>query len=286
MKHLIFLLFLITAATSRGEDSYWDVNLVRSYVHHSELQRRWAWSFAIPYLKTLKGDERILDIGCGDGKITADVSKFVPLGQITGIDPSEAMLHWAKRQFHPIEYPNLHFQKGGFLEPNLSLQFDLILTFCALQHCQDLHSACENIASLLSPSGKVLILVPAMNHAAWNQARSNTMSSSRWMPYWKNSRPRQFLSALQYRELLETTSLEPIKIETIQTMDPFVDKHELLTWLQGTFPSCVPASFSAEFYNEWIDEYIRLDPEALDANGAIYVKFSLIAIEAIGKKNG
>ena len=125
-----------------------------------------------------------------------------------------------------------------------------------------------------------MILVPAMNHPTWNQARTNVSTSTKWASYWKNFRPRQYPSPLQYKELLETTSLVPIKIEVIKTMDPFIDRQELLTWLQGTFASCVPPPLSADFYNDWIDEYLRLDPEALDANGTIYVQFGLIAIEA------
>ncbi|PCI95272.1 hypothetical protein COB11_02625 [Candidatus Aerophobetes bacterium] len=51
------------------------------------------------------GDENILDIGCGNGQITATVSKFIQNGSILGIDLSSEMIEWAKRQYHPIEYP-------------------------------------------------------------------------------------------------------------------------------------------------------------------------------------
>lgn len=72
----------------QAEETYWNSELVGPYVHNSELQRRWAFAFLAPHISELSGHEFILDIGCGDGKITADISNFVPKGKIVGIDPS------------------------------------------------------------------------------------------------------------------------------------------------------------------------------------------------------
>ena len=94
----------------------------------------------------VKPRSRVLDIGCGDGKITADVSRFVKEGEVLGIDPSLAMIEWAKKQFSPHEYPNLRFQLGGFLSPSLESSFDLIYSTAALQHCMDQLAAFKNLA--------------------------------------------------------------------------------------------------------------------------------------------
>ena len=34
----------------------------------------------------LRGDEKILDVGCGDGRITAEISKLLSQGYVIGID--------------------------------------------------------------------------------------------------------------------------------------------------------------------------------------------------------
>jgi trans-aconitate methyltransferase len=41
---------------------------------------------------SLQGNEAILDLGCGDGKISALLSQKVPQGFVIGIDPSISML--------------------------------------------------------------------------------------------------------------------------------------------------------------------------------------------------
>jgi cyclopropane fatty-acyl-phospholipid synthase-like methyltransferase len=36
----------------------------------------------------LSGDERVIDVGCGDGRMTAAIAEKVPQGVVTGIDSS------------------------------------------------------------------------------------------------------------------------------------------------------------------------------------------------------
>jgi ubiquinone/menaquinone biosynthesis C-methylase UbiE len=45
----------------------------------------------------IKPTDKILDIGCGDGRITLDLAKMVPQGQIIGTDLSDDMVVFAKK---------------------------------------------------------------------------------------------------------------------------------------------------------------------------------------------
>lgn len=280
-KVLLAVLTLVGANLFSGESSYWKNETISFYVHNSELQRRWAWSFLAPYLKEVPSGARILDIGCGDGKITADITKFVPDGQVLGIDLSDSMISWAKRQYHQADYPNLSFQKGSFFETGILGPVDWVVSFCALQHCSDQKRALCEISRVLSSHGKVLILVPAQqDNWAWNQAFLKLRTASKWHSYWESYVPRRFCSSQDYRGLLQSTGFRVVKIDNMRTMDPFVSRDELLNWLFETYPPVVPKEQRQEFYNEWLDEYIQLDPEALGADGAIYMKFGFLGIEA------
>jgi ubiquinone/menaquinone biosynthesis C-methylase UbiE len=46
-------------------------------------------------------DEHILDVGCGDGKVTAELARAVPKGSVTGIDASPEMIRFARKTFPP-----------------------------------------------------------------------------------------------------------------------------------------------------------------------------------------
>ena len=70
--------------------------------------RRWRRSSS--RLLTLKGGERILDVGCGDGKITAEIAARVPRGSVLGVDPSRDMIAFASSHFGPPAQTNLRFE--------------------------------------------------------------------------------------------------------------------------------------------------------------------------------
>ncbi|MDR7665252.1 class I SAM-dependent methyltransferase [Methanosarcina sp. Z-7115] len=79
----------------------------------------------------LKGNERVLNIGCGDGRLSAEIVKNLPEGSILGIDVSEARLILQKLITFPSNPQTLPYadrRENFFLTPNTTLSF-LILLF-------------------------------------------------------------------------------------------------------------------------------------------------------------
>ncbi len=67
------------------------------YAQHSSAQQSWARELiAKPHLQ---GHESVLDIGCGDGRITAEIAGHLPDGDIRGVDNSAEMLAQARKGF-------------------------------------------------------------------------------------------------------------------------------------------------------------------------------------------
>lgn len=55
----------------------------------------------------MKGNEAILDLGCGDGILTEQLSLLVPDGYVLGIDASVGMIEKAEQNVHD----NLKFRQ-------------------------------------------------------------------------------------------------------------------------------------------------------------------------------
>jgi trans-aconitate 2-methyltransferase len=53
------------------------------YAEQSSAQH--AWARELISKTALRGDERLLDLGCGDGKITAELADNLPQGQASVI---------------------------------------------------------------------------------------------------------------------------------------------------------------------------------------------------------
>src|SRR5215471_1288731 len=65
------------------------------YAANSAVQLVWAREL-IERLH-LRGDERILDVGCGDGKVSMELARAVPRGAVVGIDASPQMIEFARQ---------------------------------------------------------------------------------------------------------------------------------------------------------------------------------------------
>src|SRR5213080_2523915 len=85
----------------------WDA---AEYSRRSSLQE--AMAQEVLALLDLNGSERILDVGCGDGKITAEIASRASKGSVVGVDPSRDMISFAQGHFGPATLPNLRFLVG------------------------------------------------------------------------------------------------------------------------------------------------------------------------------
>lgn len=74
--------------TTRGD---WDA---ATYDRVSDVQVGWAFE-QLDRLP-LRGDEVVLDAGCGSGRVTAELAERVPRGRVYGVDMSPAMVEHAR----------------------------------------------------------------------------------------------------------------------------------------------------------------------------------------------
>ena len=66
----------------------------QAYRQVSDLQQ-WLAREALAGL-SFTGRERVLDVGCGDGRITAAIARQLSAGSVLGIDPSPRMVEAAR----------------------------------------------------------------------------------------------------------------------------------------------------------------------------------------------
>ena len=77
---------------------------------------------------SLQGHERILDLGCGDGVLTEQLSSIVSEGKVKGIDASIGMIKTAQK----IKKDNLEFVQMDINAMNFTNEFDVIFSNAAL----------------------------------------------------------------------------------------------------------------------------------------------------------
>jgi len=99
-------------------------------MNNSGVQQKWARELIVKL--DLKGNEAILDIGCGDGKITAEIAERLPDGYITGVDKSRDMIETARESFPKKKYNNLDFKKCDAEKLEFTEEFDIVFSNATL----------------------------------------------------------------------------------------------------------------------------------------------------------
>ena len=150
MRHVLLLTF---GSYLAGIDQYQTSHEAAFYNQNSQQQ----WNVAWEALKeiALLGNERILDIGCGSGKVSANIAGRVCNGSVLGLDLSQGMIAFAQKTYAPF-YDNLMFTKGDVLELASSSEFDLIFSSSSLHWILDHEPLLIRVYNALKPGGSIL----------------------------------------------------------------------------------------------------------------------------------
>jgi SAM-dependent methyltransferase len=125
---------------SKGGAEYWQyLNIVKELV------------------KPLK-KARILEVGCGDGRIADYLGEVFPESQVLGIDISEKAIGFAR-----LMARHAQFRHSDVYE--LEEKFDCLLLVEVLEHipCAEITTFLKKLASLLLPQGNLILTVPSTN---------------------------------------------------------------------------------------------------------------------------
>ena len=134
----------------------------------------------------LLGDEAALDIRCGDGKVTAELSSLVPKGRGVGLDSSQEMVDFAMMSFPSSEHPNLSFRFGDAKDTDFSEEFDLAVSFACFHWVEDHRTVLKGIRKSLKPFGRKLIQCGGKGNAAdIMSAASDLVHQDWWTGYFQ-----------------------------------------------------------------------------------------------------
>ena len=105
-------------------------------------------------LDVVKPGARMLEVGCGNGSISAWLARQVaPDGRTMAVDLDLSLVD--------VHLPNLEFGKddimAGLVEPG---SFDLVTARAVLHHVADADKAIANLVASLRPGGAILLIEP------------------------------------------------------------------------------------------------------------------------------
>jgi SAM-dependent methyltransferase len=128
----------------------------------SRLYRRWAQPMLEPLYRRVAADVaiergRLLDVGCGPGRLARLVAEGKPGLTVVGIDASDDMVGQALKNPGP---PNLEFRGGAVESARFQEPFDLALTLLSFHHWEEPVAGLEAVHRALAPGGRFWIYEP------------------------------------------------------------------------------------------------------------------------------
>ncbi len=184
----------------------------------------------------LTGGETILDIGCGDGVLTAQLSDVVPDGNVIGIDASVGMIHTAQK----INRKNLTFIHMDANDIDFQDRFDILFSNAALHWVKDHPALLKNSYAALKANGIIKWSFGGEGNCShfYNTVKT-VMRAEAYRKYFINFEWPWFMpSKTEYEELAINARFECVEIILENADRYFTTADEMIRWIDQ--PSIVP----------------------------------------------
>lgn len=135
---------------------------VYTHGHHEAVLASHRWrtvaNSAAFLLPEIESECLILDVGCGPGTISAEMSRLTPNGRVIAIDLVPEVIQQARQSFPMENFPNLCFEVGDAYQLKYEANtFDIVYAHQVLQHLTKPIEALREFHRVLKPNGLLAV---------------------------------------------------------------------------------------------------------------------------------
>jgi trans-aconitate 2-methyltransferase len=172
------------------------------------------WGLAVLDRLPLRGDETVLDAGCGTGRVTAELAKRLPNGKVIAVDASPSMVERAREALGP----DADVFVADLAELELDEAVDAILSTAVFHWILDHDRLFGRLHEALKPGGRLVAQcggsgnVERFHEGLWDVARREPFAEhfDGWGGPWNFASPEQTAARLERAGFTEVhCSLEP-----------------------------------------------------------------------------
>jgi trans-aconitate methyltransferase len=209
----------------------WDA---ADYAGHSRGQ--FGWALSVIDRLGLAGHERVLDVGCGDGKVSAAIAARLPRGRVVGVDRSAEMIDLAARTW-TRSGGNLSFFVRDAQALDLAAEFDVAFSNAAIHWMGELPAVLRGIAGALESGGRAFLSMGGRGTAPLVfEALERFQRDRRWSGYLAGtSAPYHFRGPEEFSSALANAGLRPSRVELVAKPLQHADRAALTGWLRTTW---------------------------------------------------
>lgn len=213
----------------------------------------------------IKDTDRVLDLGCGDGRTTAEIAKAANKGTVVGLDSSPSMIEFAKKQFPSTENANLSFIEKGAEYIDYVNEFDLIVSFSCFHWLKEPEKVFHRLNKALKENGRIVVLTYPKESPYYQYLEK---ALEKYPEYQSLSAYHTMLSVQDYQDYFIKNNLNITAFRKCDLVASYKNLDEVKDFIEGWLNSYVP--LPEELHQKFLEdicEAVIADPKTRVKNG-------------------
>ena len=229
----------------------------------------------------LNGNEKVLDLGCGDGLLTKLIAEKVPNGNVLGIDSSSSMIDTAQG----IKKNNLIFVLKNITDINYENKFDIIYSNAALHWVKDHKSLLNKCIKALKVSGKIRFnFAGEKNCNTFVKVIKKIIGEDDFSWYFKELEWPWFNPSIgEYKDIIGSIPFRDVKVFEEIADRFFLNGNEMIRWIDQPalvpFIKYIPDEKKEMFRSEVINRMLKITKKEDGRCFEIFRRINIIAIK-------
>jgi trans-aconitate 2-methyltransferase len=210
----------------------------------------WKHGAALLEILAPRAGQRILDLGCGTGHLTARIAETG--AEVTGIDSSSEMVEEARRV-----YPTIRFEIGDARNFAFPEPFDAVFSNAVLHWIQEPERVMTSVQRALRPGGRFVAEFGGRGNVKAIVAALEDAAQAIGLGAWEH--PWYYPGIGEYAPLLERAGLEVTDASLFDRPTPLEGQEGIRRWVEmfaGDLLNQVPASERERFF-QYVEEVLR-----------------------------
>jgi trans-aconitate 2-methyltransferase len=206
----------------------WDAD-----AYHRLSDPQTAWGQRLLDTVTLRGDEIVIDAGCGTGRLTRLILERLPRGRVIAVDVSQRMLETARRNLESDFHGRVEYLQSDLLDLTLAGVADLVFSTATFHWVPDHPRLFRVLAAALRKEGQLVAQLGGKGNLDRLHARAERImaepayasSFREWERPWRFPDERQAaddLEAAGFREVRAVLFPEPTTFPDAGTYRQFI----------------------------------------------------------------
>jgi trans-aconitate 2-methyltransferase len=226
--------------------------------YHAVSDPQFRWGLEVLGRVHFRGDETVLDAGCGTGRLTAKIAEQLPRGRVLACDLSENMVRGARDFLTPQFGDRVEVFAADMADLNLEAVADGILSTAAFHWVHDHKALFASLFRALKPGGLLVAQCGGRGNLSRLYARLEQLQEqspfAEYFTNWKNAT--YFATPAETTERLSSAGFVDADAYITLAPTPFADADSFRTFITTVCVAKHLKELPAELHNAFLDPLV------------------------------